>query len=81
MSKPKEITRQFVNSTNLKTVGHDKETNTMQVEFFNGAIWNYSPVTEDAYKTMVKSESVGQWFNQNIKRNPDIKQEMVKDNK
>lgn len=70
--QPIVISRIPVDSSNLVSIGHHNEKNILEVEFHNGAIWRYSPVTEEAYKDFAKADSIGKWFNQNIKNNTMI---------
>jgi hypothetical protein len=73
-----DIVRQPVNSSNIKSVGHDKGTNTLEVEFHGRSvkdptkIYRYSPVTETAYLEMIKADSIGGYFGKNIRNNPNI---------
>jgi hypothetical protein len=61
-----------VKSSHINEVFHDAEKNTLTVVFHSGAKWNYSPVTEQAFKEMTTAESVGKWFFANIKNNENI---------
>ena len=58
-----------VNSSNIKMMGHDKATNTLEVLFYSGKSYQYQPVTEDAYHTMLKADSIGSYFSKNIRSN------------
>lgn len=60
------ITRKPVRSSNIKSVGHDAKTNTLQVEFHNGQVWEY-PADAAQHKAMVSAPSVGSYFHQNIR--------------
>lgn len=57
--------RQEVKSSMFKSVGHSADT--LEIEFKNGDIWQYSSVPADVYEAMMKSESVGKYFLANIK--------------
>lgn len=73
MKKIDNIKTLPVESSNIAEVGHNKETNTLQVKFTGkGSIYQYNPVTEEAYKAMVGAESIGKWFNENIKTNQSV---------
>lgn len=39
------MVRQPVESSAIKSVGHDPDKLILEVEFKNGAVWQYSPVT------------------------------------
>ncbi|MEJ0105186.1 MAG: KTSC domain-containing protein [Bacteroidota bacterium] len=59
--------REHVESSNIKSVGYDPNTSTLEVEFHNGAIWQYYDVLESSYYEMKSASSVGKYFNANIK--------------
>ena len=69
--------RTEVISSNLKSVGYDENTLTLEVEFFDFNVYQYSPVTRDAYNAMMNSSSIGSYFSKNIRNNKDIKTEKV----
>lgn len=62
--------RTAVESSNIASVGH--EDNTLEVEFNNGSVYQYTPVTKEAYKEMMNAESIGSWFYKNIRNNDMI---------
>jgi hypothetical protein len=69
--------REPVESSHIKSVGYNKAKSTLEVEFKTSkgktnAIWEYAPVTPDQHLEMVEAESVGKYFNANIKDNPAI---------
>lgn len=59
--------REYVQSSNLKSIGYDSNTSTLEVEFNNGAIWQYYDVLESTYYELKSASSVGKYFNANIK--------------
>lgn len=59
--------RQQVKSSNLKSVGHDPEQSILEVEFKSGAVYQYEEVPEDVYQDMLAAESVGKYFNTQVK--------------
>jgi hypothetical protein len=64
--------RKPVTSSQIKEVGYDKETLTLEVEFIKGGIYTYQPVTKEAYKMMMSADSIGKFFSSNIKGNENI---------
>lgn len=64
--------RKKVESSNIASVGYDWETMTLEVEFTNDDVYQYTPVTEQAYKDMMNAESVGGYFYKNIRNNSAI---------
>lgn len=61
------MTRQPVQSSQIKSIGHDASTNTLEVEFNSGAVWQYDGVGKEHHDAMVEHESPGSYFHQNIK--------------
>ena len=59
-------------SSNLKSCGYNPATKTLRVLFHNGGAYQYSPITREEYMSLIKAESVGKFFNANIKDNTDL---------
>lgn len=60
--------RQHVNSSNLKSVGYDPATRTLEIEFLNSGLYQYSGVPESVYKELMSASSHGQYFDNHIKK-------------
>ncbi len=58
---------QAVSSSNVRSVGYDEETNTLEIIFNSSGTYQYSGVPIDVYKELLGASSVGQYFQQNIK--------------
>lgn len=58
--------RQAVESSNIASVGHDATQDILEVEFNSGAVWQYVGVPRDLAEKLVKADSVGQFFKQNV---------------
>ena len=71
--KTKTMKRQPVESSNILSIGYDPKKMLLEVEFGNGAVYQYHPITEQAYKELMNADSIGSWFFKNIKNNKDIK--------
>lgn len=56
----KEIT-----SSNIGKVGHSGDT--LHVQFKNGALWSYTPVSAATFDEMMASGSIGSYFARHIK--------------
>ena len=56
-----------VKSSNIKAIGYDAATQTLEVEFHGGAVWLYSGISAEVHAEIAKAESVGRWFNARIK--------------
>lgn len=61
------MTRKPVRSSNIKSVGHDPATNTLEVEFHSGARHQYPDVSEQTYRDFIAAPSVGKYFHRNVK--------------
>lgn len=62
--------RVAVNSTCLRVVEHDNEDKRLRLEFrTSGAIYEYSGVSKRAATNLAKAESVGRYFNRNVRNN------------
>ena len=73
--------RQSVNSSQLKSVGH--EDGVLEIEFSNGAVYQYQgSKVKDHYDGLMAAnaagESVGRYFNQNIRKCPHTSYGKVK---
>jgi hypothetical protein len=45
--------RVMVTSSNVKGVGYDADTQTLEVEFLNGGVYQYAPVDKETYDEIV----------------------------
>jgi hypothetical protein len=60
--------RQHVSSSNLKAVGYDPSTKTLEIEFLNGGLYQYSNVPQNIYDGLMLASSHGQYFDSHIKK-------------
>jgi len=66
------MTRQTVVSTDLKSVGYDRQTFLLELEFHKGGgVYQYSQIPEDVYAELMASSSKGRYFNSSIKNRYD----------
>lgn len=84
MAQQPKIDWTDVDSSNIRSVAYDKDTETLCVHFHNGGLYTYGDVDQEVYVSLVHAESVGKYLNQKIKGvNPYIKwgdeQEMLRD--
>jgi hypothetical protein len=56
-----------VSSSNITAVGYDEDSSTLQVEFNNGATYQYFDVPENVFEGLRDAESVGGYLAANIK--------------
>ena len=59
--------RQGVASTNLQSVGYDEGTQTLEVQFVNGRVYQYYGVPENMHTQLMQASSKGQFFNAYIR--------------
>jgi len=62
------MNRERVKSSNLYSVGYDMETNILEIEFKNRAIYHYFEVPESRFSGLMNASSKGSYLNQSIKR-------------
>ena len=61
------MTRIPVTSPNVDSVGYDAGTQTLEVEFKNGYVYQYFDVPETIYQGMISADSAGKFLIDNIK--------------
>ena len=59
--------RVLVESTTLASAGHDARTAVLELQFRNGAVYQYFYVPRRVYRDLLEAQSKGGYFNQNIR--------------
>ncbi|EOD8991803.1 KTSC domain-containing protein [Klebsiella variicola] len=59
--------RDAVSSSNIMSAGYDPASETMEIEFKDGAVYQYYNVSEHLYSQFESAPSKGQFFNIYIK--------------
>jgi len=59
--------RQSVSSSDLASVGYDKNSQVLEIEFNNGAIYQYLNVPASIHAGLMAASSKGRYFNDHIK--------------
>ncbi|CAI0696705.1 MULTISPECIES: KTSC domain-containing protein [Serratia] len=59
--------RESVTSSNISSIGYDAESQTLEIEFLNGAIYQYFDVPEQVHAELMRADSVGAFLARNIK--------------
>jgi KTSC domain len=59
--------RDYVVSTNVRSIGYDAASATLEVEFQNSFIYQYYNVPAQVYEALMASPSKGQFLNSQIK--------------
>ena len=56
-----------VSSSDIHAIGYDAETQTLEVEFIKGAVYQYTGVPANEHEAIMNADSKGRYFNANIK--------------
>lgn len=56
-----------VSSSNIRSIGYDPATQTLEVEFLNGGIYHYHGVPPAEYQALMAAASHGTYLNAHIK--------------
>lgn len=59
--------RKEVSSSAIRSVGHDPETNTLEVEMTNGKVYQYSNVSKEQHAELMAAKSIGTHWGKQIK--------------
>lgn len=59
--------REYVESSMITSFGFDPSISTLEIEFKNGAVWQYFDVPQSVYYEMKSASSCGKFFHANIK--------------
>jgi len=66
------VDRRLVQSSNVRSVGYDAPSKTLELEFHSGRLYQYSGVPEIIYQGFMRAASKGSYFHDHIKgRYPD----------
>lgn len=61
------MNRQPVTSSNIASIGYDVDSQTLEIEFLNGGVYQYFDVPQYVYEELMNADSHGQYLAQNIK--------------
>ena len=59
--------RTTVRSSNIRSVGYDPESRTLEVEFHTGGVYRYSGVSETIFQGLMRAASKGSYFHDHVK--------------
>lgn len=63
-----------VTSTDIRAIGYDADSQTLEVEFNSGGVYQYSGVSPGEHDGIMAADSKGKYFHANIKnRYPFVK--------
>jgi len=58
--------RKEIKSSFIESIGHNEETDTLEVAFKDGNIYRYIGVPADLHESVIGAESIGKAFHQHI---------------
>jgi hypothetical protein len=59
--------RKAVDSSAVVSVGYDRKSKTLEIEFPSAHVYQYFDVPADEHKALLNADSLGQYFNAEIK--------------
>lgn len=59
--------RTFVKSSQIRSVGYEPSSKTLEVEFHGGGIYQYNNVPSEKHSSLVGAPSAGTYFHSQIK--------------
>ncbi len=67
VTKGEKMLRTPVSSSDLRSVGYDPQTQTLEIEFNSGGVYRYFHVPTNVYEGLMNAGSHGMYFHQNVK--------------
>ncbi len=64
------MNRTPVKNSQIVSVGHDPKKQILELEFRGGGVYQYPNFTAEKHAEMMGAESIGKWFHQNLRSNP-----------
>jgi len=58
--------RKRVSASNIRSVGYDSSSQTLEVEFTGGSVIQYSRVSPEVHRRLMAAPSPGSYFKDNI---------------
>jgi hypothetical protein len=63
-----------VSSSNIRSIGYDPDSSTLEIEFTNGGVYQYQGVPEPEFEALMNAGSKGKHFHAAIKNKyPHVK--------
>lgn len=59
--------RTLVRSSNIRSVGYDPASRTLEMEFHSGGVYQYSGVSGTVFQAFMRAASKGSYFHDHIK--------------
>lgn len=54
-------------SSNIRAIGYDSDSQSLEVEFHHGSVYQYAGVPQGEHEGMMNADSKGKYLNANIK--------------
>lgn len=61
------MNRRSVSSSNISSIGYDVDSQTLEIEFLNGSVYQYFDIPQHVYSGIMNAGSHGEYLAQNIK--------------
>ena len=58
--------RKKVNSSQIRSIGYDEKSQTLEVELSDGSIWQYSRVPGEVHRRLLAAPSVVSYYRDNV---------------
>jgi hypothetical protein len=58
--------RKKVNSSNIRSVGYDASSQTLEIELSDGTIWEYSRVPSEVHRRFMAAPTIISYYRDNI---------------
>ncbi len=56
-----------VQSSNIASIGYDEQSQTLEIEFHNGRVYQYFDVPQGQHSALMSAGSLGSYFHSTIK--------------
>jgi len=61
------MNRDHVKSSNIESIGYDSKSQSLEIEFLNGSIYQYFDVPQHVFEGLMGADSQGKYLASNIK--------------
>ena len=61
--------RQVVDSSSIKSIGYDENSQCLEVEFVDEQIYEYERFPKNEFTNLIEAESIGKYFNIHVRNN------------
>ena len=61
------MNRTHVESSDIESIGYDSRSQTLEIEFLKGSVYQYFDVPGYIYRDLMNADSHGKYFSANIK--------------